>query len=233
MKAKDAIKAIQDEGVLLVYPIDNRKEPKSLWSVFYPKSKMRWEWDTGGDDRVANLWYLKVELSECDKVVYTKWYQGRATFFSPKIFAAFLSLLKQDTREYSEDARRILEILELNSPCSTKDLKKICEMTGKANERRFEKALKELWQRLQIVGYGEKDDGAFPSLCVGATKVIFEDLWKESMDLSEKEALKRTGIFPKESLVQKFLTKISNQKSTPKEKKGKRISVIRGSDLIK
>ncbi len=233
MKAKDAIKHINKEGILLVYPIHNKIEPKSLWSEFYPKSKMKWEWDTGGDDRVASLWHLREELSRSDKVLYVKWYQGRATFFSKEIFTAMLRLLNQEAKFFSEDARRILEVLELNSPSSTKELKKICEMSGKANERRFEKALKELWQRLQIVGYGEKDDGAFPSLCVGATKVIFENVWNEAVGLSEKDAWKRLAQFANDSLIYKFVTKVKLQQSTSVEKKSKRVSIIRGIDIIK
>jgi len=34
------------------FPLNNRKEPLSLWSAFYPRTPMRWEWMTTGDDRV-------------------------------------------------------------------------------------------------------------------------------------------------------------------------------------
>ncbi len=38
------------------------------------------------------------------------------------------------------------------------------------------------------MGYGEIDDGAFPSLAIGATSLIFEDLWSASRDLTLDEA---------------------------------------------
>ncbi len=37
--------------------------------------------------------------------------------------------------------------------------------------------MKELWSRLLIMGVGEVDDGAFPSLNMSATRLRFEDLW--------------------------------------------------------
>src|SRR5205809_926272 len=94
MKISSAVSAIEKNGILLVYPIDNRKEPPSLWSSFFPKSQMRWEWDTGGDHRVADLWRLREELSRSGKVVYAKWYRGRATFFSKQVFTWMLALLE-------------------------------------------------------------------------------------------------------------------------------------------
>src|SRR5262245_39894917 len=92
MKKSAAIHAIQRHGMLLVFPIDNAREPKSLWSVFYPRAKMRWEWDENGDDRVSRLWHLREELSRSGRVVYGKWFRGRATFFSRDLFRALLSV---------------------------------------------------------------------------------------------------------------------------------------------
>ena len=59
-----------------------------------------------------------------------------------------------------------------------------------------------LWSRLLIVG--EVDDGAFPSLAVGATELVFEDLWlsraKVSADSRKPldDALRRSKGFEKE-----------------------------------
>jgi hypothetical protein len=41
----------------------------------------------------------------------------------------------------------------------------------------FTAAMKVLWSRLLIVGTGEVEDGAFPSLAVAATELQFEDIW--------------------------------------------------------
>ena len=48
--------------------------------------------------------------------------------------------------------------------------------------------MRELWERLLIVGVGEVDDGAFPSLAVGATEVLFEELWEQALEHSEEDA---------------------------------------------
>jgi hypothetical protein len=45
MDLRSAISKVNQRGMLLVYPINNKKEPSSLWSEFYPRSEMRWEWD--------------------------------------------------------------------------------------------------------------------------------------------------------------------------------------------
>ncbi len=51
--------------------------------------------------------------------------------------------------------------------------------------------MSELWMRLLIVGYGERDDGAFPPLLVGASQLLFEDLWAESIMGVPKEGRDR------------------------------------------
>ena len=64
---KSAIAAIEKSGAILVFPLDNRKEPASIWSHFYPRTPMRWEWDDSGDNRVGDLWHLRTELSTTRK----------------------------------------------------------------------------------------------------------------------------------------------------------------------
>jgi hypothetical protein len=191
MSFKNAVSAIERHGALLVFPIDNRKEPASIWSVLYPRSEMRWEWDDGGDNRVAKLWHLREELSRSGKVVYTKWFRGRATFFSRDVFAAMLSLMgstRLQRSQLSRDSLLLLETLRSDSPLSTKELKKLSDMRGKQQEAAYTRALKDLWTRLLIVGYGEVDDGAFPSLALGSSEILFEDLWAQAHEMSETEA---------------------------------------------
>ena len=93
MTRAGAIAAIERAGVLLVFPVANRPEPASLWAHFHPGEPMEWEWDEDGDDRVARLWHLRAELSTTDAVVYTKWFRGRATYFSRGLFTAMLRAL--------------------------------------------------------------------------------------------------------------------------------------------
>jgi hypothetical protein len=186
--AKTAINAINQHGILLVFPIQNREEPPSLWRVLHPNTKMRWEWDAGGDGRVAELWHLREKLSRSGEVVYTKWYQNRATFFSRELFAASLAYLNARAALLGQSARTLLELLEESSPQSNKVLK---ASYNRLEKGKFELAAKELWARLLIVGFGEVDDGAFPSLALGATSVLFDDLWRESLELNEKTSLKQ------------------------------------------
>lgn len=186
-----AIAAINKRGALLVYPLNNRKEPLSLWSELYPRSKMRWEWDADGDDRVASLWHLREVLSRSRQVVYAKWFQGRATFFSFEVFVSLLAFLR--AREFvqsglSLDSQTVLELLLSDSPLSTKQLKAGAEMEGRLLEPTYNRAMKPLWNHLAIVGFGEFEDSSFPSLGIGATQTLFEDLWQESASISVEDA---------------------------------------------
>ena len=181
---------IEKKGILLVFPIQNKKVPPSLWSEFYPDSLMKWERDSEGDGRVGDLWHLREELSRSRKVVYTKWYNGRATFFSRELFVSALVVLRPGP-SCSRTAEEILSLLELDSPLSTKTIKAEAGLRGKPFEREYVRAMKELWQRLLIVGFGEIDEGAFPSLAIGSTRVLYEELWEEADGLSVTRAWDR------------------------------------------
>lgn len=218
MTGKKAISKINQAGILVVFPIANKKEPRSLWSEFFPKSTMKWEWNEDGDDRVSDMWALMKRLSDCREVVYSKWYQGRATFFSRELFTALLKLNFENfenTEGLSREARDILSELESDSPLSTKQLKKLVELQGKDNEGRYQRAMKSLFARLLIVGYGEVDDGAFPSLAVGATRNLYEDLYLEAASLSNEKALAILEQYmPSGSLFRKFFDKTVFKKLT-------------------
>lgn len=188
---KKAIKFINETGCLLVFPINNSKEPASLWQQFFSRSKMKWEWNDNGDDRVSQMWGLMKKLSSSNSVVYSKWYQGRATFFSKDLFTALLRLshlYSEDRQRLSRYARDLLDCLESDSPLSTKQLKKLTGLQGRDNERYYNRGMKELFSHFLVVAYGEVDDGAFPSLAVGSTKNIFEDLVIKSHSLSAYDA---------------------------------------------
>jgi len=206
MNKRSAISAIEKHGILLVYPLQNRPEPLSLWSTHWPRTKMKWEWNEDSDDRVSDLWQLRSELSTTRKVVYAKFYQGRATFFSREIFTALLALMHSadyKACKLKSDSKNIMELLDTTSPLSTKRIKKEADLKGKFHEASYTRALKELWNKLLIVGFGEVDDGAFPSLAVGSTELLFEDLWSEAKEIDLNEAritvIKKLG--PQKSLL--------------------------------
>lgn len=231
--AATAIRAIEKHGALLVFPVDNLREPLSIWSCFYPRSPMRWEWDEDGDNRVASLWHLRADLSTTRKVVYVKWYQGRATYLSRSLFTAMLRVLNPDLDSLpalGPLARRILAILEGESPLSTKELKRLADLKGRDNEASFQRAMKELWSRLLIVAFGEVDDGAFPSLAVGATRVLFEDLWKRAGELDRRKALGEIGkILPPRNPFALFFEKLLKQQQQIRAPRGRARSARSGA----
>ncbi len=195
-----------------MYPITNRREPPSLWFELHPRTEMRWAWDADADDRVVQLWHLRERIARSRKVVYSKWYKGRAVFFSKPLFEAMLAALHATDRlldGLSDEARELLALLEEDSPISTKELRKRSGLHGKLLERPWTKALNELFARCLIVGTGEVADGAFPSLAVGATRWIFEDLWNAARDgvTREHEDL-LSGLLPSDSAFGKEWRKV-------------------------
>jgi hypothetical protein len=186
-----ALAAIERRGILLVYPLANRPEPRSLWSELHPRTPMRGAWDAGADGRVARLWRLREELARSSDVVYAKWFRGRATFFSRSVVRGMLARMASEGSlrgGLSRNAATLMDLLEDDSPQSTKQLRANAEMQGRANEAAYTRALKELWSRLLIVGVGEVDDGAFPSLNMSATRLRFEDLWPGVPEADENRA---------------------------------------------
>jgi len=204
---KRAKKLIDERGILLVYPIANKVEPPSLWHALWPNSQMDWSWDNDADDRVAELWHLRARLAESHEVAYGKWFKGRATFFSLPVFHAMLARICEAGDPFADlprAAHDILALLRERSPLSTKLLRQEAGLRGKAHDRAFNQAMKILWSRLLLVGVGEVEDGAFPSLAVGATELLFEDLWLSRSKVSAAsrkaldEALSRSKAFAKE-----------------------------------
>nr|BFD65990.1 hypothetical protein HAGR004_10120 [Bdellovibrio sp. HAGR004] len=184
------IAAINERGCLLVYPLENRKEPASLWSELYPRTKMRWEWDQDGDNRVAELWVLREELSRSEEVVYAKWFRNRATFFSKEVFVHLLAWLgsSQGRVNLPRSSQEALDSFLQDSPQSTKIIKENLGWQGKMMESHYNRAMKPLWNYLFLVGYGEVQDSSFPSLNMAATQNLFEDLWLESQELDAASA---------------------------------------------
>lgn len=223
MNLKKPISLINQHGILLVFPIKNQKEPRSLWSVLHPRTPMRWEWDESGDNHVFEMWNMMKRLSENRSVVYSKWYQGRATFLSRELFTALLAELQPwQVNQFSDDsegtlvlphsARQILEVLESDSPLSTKELKRFTDLQGRDNEPEYNRSMKVLFNHLLIIAAGEVDDGSFPSLAVGATKLIYEELWNDAQELSPEKAKAIIDRFvPEGTLIRKYLERIKGK----------------------
>lgn len=210
-KRQKMIKAIEDEGCLLVFPLENRKEPRSLWSVLYPRTQMRWEWDSDGDNKVGELWVLREDLSRSRQVVYSKWYRNRATFFSKEVFINLLAYLGTSKGRVPllRDSQEALDALLIDSPQSTPVLKENLGLCGKFLESQYNRTLKPLWNYLYLVGFGEVGDTSFPSLNIGASAALFEDLWLASQKISEEKAeAKLLKILGAENLFFKYAKKL-------------------------
>lgn len=194
---KLALQFIKRHKIVLTFPEKNDRYPLSLWSCFHPRKKMRWEWDSGGDHAVSDLWIFREALSRSGKTAYAKWYRGKATFidreFLPTLLAAngIQELNQPLLKSLSPTAREIFELLQESSPLSTKDIKKATGLKGRDSEPDYNRAMKQLWSRLWIVGWGEKDDGAFPSLNIGATQHFFEKEWKLALSLDPLQSARQ------------------------------------------
>lgn len=185
---KKAIETINEKKLLLVFPITNKRDPPSLWFEFYPEVSMDWKWTEDADSRVLKTWMLMKKLSDCQEVVYSKWYQGRATFFSKDFFKDLLAFQMKHIHpqiKLTHSESTLLQILQNNSPLSTKELKKEAGLTGKLFSADYERSMKRLFLFQKIVAFGEVEDGAFPSLAVGATSLLFEDIWCEAQEISQ------------------------------------------------
>lgn len=177
---------------------------------------MKWEWSEDGDDTVLQMWQLMKRLSEDRRVVYSKWYAGRATFFSRELFCALLHFSQKSDDRLSRVSVQLLEALESDSPLSTKQLKALTELRGRDFEPEYNRGMKELFKKFLIVGCGEVEDGAFPSLAVGATRLIYEDLWEQAKSLTDAQAMKIVNqILPTGSLMRKFWERTSKSSSSP------------------
>lgn len=175
-RIENSIDAVIENGWLLVFPLPGKKVPLSVWHVLHPRSVMRWEWTETADDKVAKLWHLRRELAESHRVIYSKWYRGRASLFSPELFKKLWVYFAPEREKITGEGREIMDFLEMESPLSTKQIRRGSDLTGRDNEKRYVSAMKALWRTFAIVGVGEIDDGAFPSLAHAATRVIFEEL---------------------------------------------------------
>ncbi|HRK07306.1 MAG TPA: hypothetical protein PLZ57_06020 [Pseudobdellovibrionaceae bacterium] len=186
---KRAVRAIEKHGALLVFPLNNRPAPLSLWHVLHPDLPMRWEWSDDGDDAVVQMWHLRRELMESGQVYYGKYIRGRATVLSLSVFEATWKLTAPRRQVgLLGEAAELAEVLEADSPQSTRQLRQATDLGGRVNEARYQAAMKRLWSEMWIAGVGEVDEGAFPSLAHAWTESVLEDYCRRGMKLSEAQA---------------------------------------------
>jgi hypothetical protein len=212
---KKAVAAINEHHVQLVYPIQNAREPRSLWHSLHPRSVMKWDWSEHADPRIVDLWHLKDDLCHGRDVVYAKWFRGRATFFSREIFVPMLGLLgttRSEAARHDVHARRIHEELLDNSPQTPKLVRQAADLSESDKRGDYERGVKLLWEQLLIVGTGEVDEGQFPALAMGATRHIFEDLWDAASSIDPRDAEERCRkLLPADSPFSKFFHRLMHK----------------------
>ena len=73
--------------------------------------------------------------------------------------------------------------------------------------------MKDLFTRFLIVGFGEVDDGAFPSLSVGASELLFDDLWREADEMQPSAARSVIDrLMPQTSAFRRYFDKLESHK---------------------
>jgi hypothetical protein len=213
-----AYEAVDRLGIALVYPIANEREPPSLWYELHPRTKMQWSWDDGADDRVAELWHMRSRMAESGDVAYGKWFRGRATFFSLDVFHAMLGTVCEAGDPFAglpHESREILDLLRDRGTMSTKELRAEAGLQGKPFESLFTHAMKALWQRLLIAGVGEVEDGAFPSLAVSATELVFEDIWAARRDVPRAKKQKLDDALARSTAFARFFRRTLGDRPRP------------------
>ncbi len=131
------------------------------------------------------------ELAVSKRVVYSKWLGGRATFFSRDLFRSMLALRRAGGdlhARLSRPARTLLDVLSDDSPQGTGSAPRECESRRRGERGEYTRAMRVLWERLLVVGVGEREEGGFPSLAVGATELLFEDLWNAAAIVGKGDA---------------------------------------------
>jgi len=119
-----SLQAIEKQGALLVFPIANSNEPHSLWSQLFSQDENALEWDDGADNRVAELWHFTRRAGSFSPGRLFEMVPRARTFFSKSVFQTMLALRRPFEPVLAmTEARSVLEILEENSPLSTKALR--------------------------------------------------------------------------------------------------------------
>jgi hypothetical protein len=182
IRFKKMLECIEEKHWALVYPLKGKDQWPSLWHHLYPRRPMNWSWDSEADPRISQLWADREDLASQKLAVYTKYFRDRATFFSKPYFVSLLREHRPWTKKPSDRLSRwLLDSLLDNTPQSTKMLKRRWRsLDGSAPNGNWDRSLKTLFRGLWIVGLGEEDDGAFPSLRLGATELAWEELWQEA-----------------------------------------------------
>jgi len=176
---QSALDQVEKIGRVAIFP---EKKPSkhsiiSLWELFYPRTKMKWEWDDSADNRVVKLWWLKNEIAQTQKVLYGRFFGNRPVLVSKSETRRTLKTLEK--KPLTSLAREILSRLEDNSPQTKRMLGRELRAEGwEPTKSEFERSLIDLQKNFLIVSLGdsEREKGPMPSSEYAALSLIFPDL---------------------------------------------------------
>lgn len=184
------LQSINKAGVLLIFPIQNKDEPDSVWAHTYPRSKMIWDWTRDTDPKVDRIRAVLWDLVDEEKIILTKWYRDKPTIFSEDSFLYMLAYLRSAKKFQMRETKKVLDTLEIDSPQATQELKEACGLRGSHFKSDYNQAMRELWHRLLIVEHGEVKISHLPSTTIGSTEKTFGDIWERSLSINKKDAEK-------------------------------------------
>jgi hypothetical protein len=143
----------------------NRSELPCLWHAAAGERNPEYPLHVQNDPYISLVWVAKDQLAAEKKVYYGKAFKKRPTFISLEYFPHFYRLISDQRGDHyladytrgglSRDARRILDILNEQSPQITADLKTAAAMSNPDKRSAFDAAMAELQSKLYVVKIGE------------------------------------------------------------------------------
>jgi hypothetical protein len=143
----------------------NRSELPCLWHAAAGERNPDYPLHVQNDPYISLVWVAKDQLAAEKKVYYGKALKKRPTFISLKYFPYFYRLITDQRGDHyladynrgglSRDARRILDVLNEQSPQITADLKAAAAMANPDKRSAFDAAMAELQSRFYVVKIGE------------------------------------------------------------------------------
>jgi len=143
-----------------------------LWEAVVGRTRPRWPRRSHHDAGIGLTWELKNRLPAARQVYYGKLLKGRPVLVALDLFPAFYALVRgrQRARDYRAEyaaghlsltARRLMDVLVVEHPRYTRDLRANAFMLDPAKTREFERAMAELQQGLWVVKTEERYEPTF------------------------------------------------------------------------
>lgn len=143
----------------------SRSELPCLWHAAAGERTPDYPLHVQNDPYISLVWIAKDQLAAEKKVYYGKALKKRPTFISLEYFPYFYKVINHQRGDHyltdylrgglSRDARRILDVLNEQSPQITADLKAAAAMANPDKRLAFDSAMAELQSRFYVVKIGE------------------------------------------------------------------------------